>query len=49
MRNDDEFPLEAIRLEVTRRQLQERAAAVKENLALLERLAREIKQGDSNG
>jgi hypothetical protein len=39
--------LEDIRLEVARRRVEARIDAVKENIALLEQFAREIKQGDS--
>jgi hypothetical protein len=41
--------LEDLRLEVARRQVEARTSAVKENLALLEQFAREIKQGDFYG
>jgi len=43
----DQPNLEDIRLEVSRRRVEERSNAVKENLALLDQIAREIKQGDS--
>jgi len=39
--------LEDIRLEVARRRVEARINAVKENVALLEQIAREIKNGDS--
>jgi hypothetical protein len=41
--------LEGIRLAVARRQVEARSNAVKENLALLEQLAREVKQENSYG
>jgi ligand-binding sensor domain-containing protein len=42
--------LEDIRLQVARRQVEARSNAVKENLALLEQLVREVKQeGDYYG
>jgi hypothetical protein len=40
----DQPSLEDIRLEVARRQVEARANAVKENLALLEQIARETKR-----
>jgi len=40
----DQPSLEDVRLEVARRRVEARIDAVKENLALLEQLAREIKQ-----
>jgi hypothetical protein len=39
--------LEDIRLEVAKRRAEARIAAAKENVALLEQFAREIKHGDS--
>jgi hypothetical protein len=47
MPNPDQPSFEDIRLEVARRRLEARNATVKENIALLEQLAREIKQGGS--
>jgi hypothetical protein len=43
----DQPRLEDIRLEVAKRRVEARIDAVKENVALLEQLSREIKNGDS--
>jgi hypothetical protein len=43
----DRPSFEEIRLEVAKRRVEARSDAVKENLALLEQLSREIKNGDS--
>jgi hypothetical protein len=43
----DQPSLEEIRLEVAKRRVEVRINAVKENTALLEQIAREIKNGDS--
>jgi len=43
----DQPSLEDIRLQVARRNVEVRRNAVKENIALLEQLARETKKGDS--
>ena len=47
MHKPDQPSLEDLRRDVARRMVEARSNAVKENLALLEQLAREIKQGDS--
>jgi len=47
MHKPDQSPiLEDLRRDAARRMVEARSNAVKENLALLEQLAREIKQGD---
>jgi len=47
VRKPEQPSLEDIRLDVAKRRVEARIDAVKENVALLEQIAREIKHGDS--